>query len=341
MKQLGLALFALALGGCVTVNEPLLTPVSAAAGQRTILTVYPGPGTWVISESESKAEAAAKSMPLFSTVVESMQDERDRKMSEQLAPYIPRWKPAEIFEPLLRAELLRTRFPGRFVPAAETELDSATVRGLNRAANALEWQKKYFYGDPSLPLPRDYSRFMALDDALIYEANLLVYVAANDNGDMVPSLGLSSRLIRCQTNHLLWKHEDRVSDPAAAKSLNEFATLPEQLMDRWKALLPTLAAQAAASLNAALGVSSSSYGGAPVLPAPGAWPTVSTGTVTEAPPASAPQPAAPASLVPALSTAPASGGVLPPATSTAPITDGPPAAPPPPVSADGPPANTP
>ncbi|MDD5656034.1 MAG: hypothetical protein PHF00_02110 [Elusimicrobia bacterium] len=338
MNRLAPLALALALGGCVTIADPMLSSQSIAPGQRTILAVYPGPGTWVVSESESKAEAAAMSMPLLSTVAQSLQDERDRKMSEQFAVYIPPWKAERELEPILRAQLEQSGFPGRIVPAAQSELDAATLRDFNRSPNALEWQRKYYYGDPSQPLPRDYSRFLALDDALILEANLLASVAADDDGNMAPTLSISSRLIRCQTNRLLWRHEDKVSDAAGARSLNEFATLPQQLIDRWKALLPQLAAKTAESLRAALGQAPA----APAVAAPAA-PASSSGYPQAGqmlqPPPGYPRPGQtipPPTIYPptGATTSPSSTQALP--WSMPAIT---PAAAPP--GADGPPASTP
>jgi hypothetical protein len=286
-----LPVFLLLFGGaCVSLDTPALTPQAIGKGQRTILMVYPSPGPWVITESESKAEGMAKTLPVFSFVVQSMQDDRYRTASDTLQKYLPPWKPAELLEPKLLDELGKSGFPGKFIPVAETDQGTATVRLWNRATDTLDWQNKYFYGDPSQPFPRDYSRIMDWDDALALEVNLLPYVAADDEGNMVPTLGASTRLFRCQTMHLLWEHQDVVDDKSAAKSLYEFETLPQQLMDRWQALVPKLAATVSTSLHTtlfpALSTSTFQGGGKPAVAnssatAPGALkPTASGGRST-------------------------------------------------------------
>jgi len=49
-----------------------------------VVLVFAAPGPWVISDSESKAESAAKTMPLFSAVVQTFQDDRDKAASAGL-----------------------------------------------------------------------------------------------------------------------------------------------------------------------------------------------------------------------------------------------------------------
>ena len=328
MKTIWLPALTLFCGACVTLNEPVLTPQAIGKDQRTILLVFPSPGPWVITDSESKAEAAAKMLPGISFVVQSFQDDRYKAASDTLRRYIPHWRPGELFEPLLLKELARAGFPGHFIPAAETELDTATVRAWNRAADTLDWQTRYFYGDPALPLPRDYSRVLSLDDALTFEVNLLPYVAADDDGNMVPTLSASTRLLRCQTMHLLWKHEDKAEDTANARSLYEFETLPQQLVDRWKGLMPGLAAKVSGSLYTALHPgSTATYSGAvsnisapaastPTLTIPAA-PVASSGTVSVSTEAAASISTAAVFAVPAASTG---TGTTPPIASSATVT---------------------
>lgn len=287
MKRLLPPACALLCGACVTVNEPVLSPQSAAQGQKTVLAVYASPGPWVVTDTESKAESAAKTLPLLSSVVQGFQDERNRKEAEDLEKFLPPWRPAEEFAPMLLEQLSLTGFPGRFVPAAETQLGTAALRGFNRSSSVLDWQKTYFYEDPLLPQPRNYSRILSLDDALVFEANLLPEIVADDDGNMIPTLSVSSRLLRCRDMRLLWKHEDKIEDKAGARSLYEFKTLGRQLVDRWKALIPALAAKVAASLREALG----SAAAAPATPAPEA-PAVSVSSAAAASPAAPPPPSA-------------------------------------------------
>jgi hypothetical protein len=252
MRRLWPLALTLACGACVTLNEPVLAPQSIAKGQRTILLVYAAPGPWVITDSESKAEAAAKMLPGLSYAVQSFQDDRYKAAAETLQKYVPPWGVKSLVEEALLKELPKTRFPGSFVPVAEASADTAALRGWNRASDTLDWQNRYLYPDPLAPHPRDYARFLPWDDALVFEVNVLPLVAADDDGNMIPTLSAASRLVRCQTLHLLWKHEDKADDPGNARSLYEFETLPQQLIDRWKALVPALASKISGSLYASL-----------------------------------------------------------------------------------------
>ncbi|MDD5629531.1 MAG: hypothetical protein PHU21_10740 [Elusimicrobia bacterium] len=293
---LALALFCSA---CVSVGEPVLAPESLPPGQRTILLVYPAPAPWVITDSESKAESAAKMLPGLSYAVSSFQEDRYKAAADTLNKYVPGWPSGALLEAALLRELPRARFPGSFVPAAEAEADTATLRGWNRAKDVLGWQNRYLNPDPLQPHPRDYSRFLPWDDALVLEVNLLPMLAADDDGNMIPTLTASSRLFRCQTMRLLWQHEDKADDPASARTLYEFETLPQQLLDRWKALVPALATKISGSLYAALNP------GALPLAAPAA----SSGTAAASLPASVST--APAAAPVRVSTAPAPAPVSP------------------------------
>jgi len=314
---------ALGCGACVTVGEPVLAPQSIAKGQRTILLVYPAPAPWVITDSESKAEAAAKMLPVFSYAVSSFQDDRYKAASDTLNRYIPRWPSRNLLEAALIKELAKTDFPGHVIPVAEADPDTATLRGWNRAADVLDWQNRYLTPDPTLPHPRDYSRVLAWDDALALEVDLLPLLAADDDGNMVPTLTATSRIFRCQTMHLLWQHEDKVEDKSNARSLYEFETLSQQLLDRWQGLVPTLAAKISGSLygslHPGLAVSSGTAVASGTAPGP-AGPAVSTGTGAFAlPPAASTATAAPAvssstltaPILPAVSSGTVSGLQIP------------------------------
>jgi len=204
-------------------------------------------------------------------------------------------------------ELAKTRFPGKFIPASEAALDTATVSAWNRAADTLDWQTKYLHEDTALPHPRDYTRILSLDDALVFEANLLPYVAADESDNVIPSLTLTSALYRCRDMHLLWRNEVTVDSKANARTLYEFKTLPQQLVDRWKDLMPTLAAQVAQNFSIAL-ASASAAGipsGAAISSGTVGAPAISTGT--ETPP-----------LVPAV--APGTAAVITPEVSSGTVT---------------------
>jgi hypothetical protein len=294
----GLCIAALAplCGACVTLNEPVLTPQSIGKGQRAIVLVYAAPGPWVITDSESKAEAAAKMLPGLSFAVQSFQDDRYKAASESLRKYVPPWPARALVEAELLKALPRTRFPGNFIPVAEASVDTATLRLWDRASDTLDWQNRYLYPDPMAPHPRDYGRYLPWDDALVLEVNVLPQLTADDDGNMIPTLIAASRLLRCQTLRLLWKHEDKADDPAGARSLYEFMTLPQQLLDRWQGLAPALAEKIAGSLFSALNPGAA-LPGSPPDALPGAPP----GASSDGPPA--PQP--PAAMEPRSPEAPA------------------------------------
>ncbi len=253
MKNLIIPVLAIFCGACVSMNTETFSKQSVEPRQRTIVVIYPSPGPWVVSESESKAESASMTLPLLSAVVQSYQDSRDKEASAGLAQYIPPWHPEKLFAPHLMEALAKTSFPGRFIPAAESELDTATLRGLNRADDALDWQNKYFLADSGQTQARDYTKILSLDDALVFEANLIPSVAADDDGNMIPTLSLSSRLVRCQTGHTLWRHEAKAENKEAARSLYEFKSIPQELVGRWIMLMPVLSLEAANGLRVALG----------------------------------------------------------------------------------------
>lgn len=291
MKRLVL-LSLLLPAACAMVDEPRLTPTSVFPGQRTVVLVYPSPGPWVIREADTKPESAAKILPGLGFLVEAAQDERDLGVSNDLKQYLPRWTPVELFTPLLIEGLAKAGYPGKLLYHYQAELATETVRGFNRAKDVLDWQKTYYDDEPDRPLARDYSKLMALDDAVILEVNLRYGCIGNDDGNMVPRLSAYSRLLRAGTMKPLWRREATVEDLPGAKSLFEFQTLPLQLIDRWKGLLPTLASKVVedmrASALASLGVSSAT------VQVPGVWPgarppapmapAVSTGTAAAVPP---------------------------------------------------------
>jgi len=320
MKKLFPLACLLSFGACISMEPPVYTPQAAGQGQRTILMVFPSPGAWVVTDSSSKADSMAKTLPVLGMVTQGAQDERYRTASTSLQQYLPHWKPQEVLEPLLITELAKTRFPGKFIPASEAALDTATVTGWNRAADTLDWQNKYLHEDAALPHPRDYTRVLALNDALVFEANLLPYVAADENSNVIPSLTLTSALYRCRDMHLLWKNELTVDSKANARTLYEFKTLPQQLVDRWKELMPALAAQVAQNFNIAL-ASASAVGmpsGTAVSSGTVEAPAVSTAAVTPPPAPAISTGTETPPLVPAV--APSTAAVITPEVSSGTVT---------------------
>jgi hypothetical protein len=239
------------LPACTTIEEPRFSPSAVRPGQRTVLIVYPSPSPWVIADPDSKAESAAKTLPGLSFIVQSFQEERSLKESKDLQQYLPRWAAEKKLLAALLEELPKSGFTGSLSLPEQANLTLDQLRQFNRSPDVLAWQKKYFYEEGGRSLDRNYSALLHLDDALIFEVNLLYGVNGNDEGNMVPVLSASSRLLRANTLRTLWRHEDSVEDPQAARSLYEFKSLPLQLVDNWDRLMPQLAAKIASSLKTA------------------------------------------------------------------------------------------
>jgi hypothetical protein len=253
MRKAAWLLAAPFVSGCVSLEDHSRIAANAVRpGQRTIVVVYPSPGPWVIPDPDSKAESAAKTLPGLSQIVGAFQDERGQREAADLKQYLPRWNPAPALSEALLRDLGGVGYAGQFLPQAGSELTDEQARRFNRSADILTWQRTYFYDHPERGLSRNYAQILALDDALILEVNLLSGLQGNDEGNMIPTLWSSTRLLRANTLRPLWAKEDLVEDLASARSMYEFKTLPQQLVDRWNALLPQLSLKIAASLSSAL-----------------------------------------------------------------------------------------
>lgn len=241
------------ISGCVSLEDNSRVAANAVRpGQRTIVVVYASPGPWVIPDPDSKAESAAKTLPGLSQIVGAFQDDRGLREAADLKQYLPRWNPVPALSEALLRDLAGAGFAGQFIPQAGSDLADEQVRRFNRSADILTWQRTYFYDHPERGLSRNYSQILSLDDALILEVNLLSGVQGNDDGNMIPTLWSSTRLLRANTLRPVWAKEDQVEDASSARSMYEFKTLPKQLLDRWDALLPQLSLKIAASLSSAL-----------------------------------------------------------------------------------------
>ena len=245
--------------------------------QRTLLLVYAAPGP-AVTEEDTNVDDAAKLLPGIAQLVQSSQDEKDLASSKNLQQFLPAWKPDEKFHALLRKELAGIGYAGRFVTPEEAELPAQAFKELNRASDELDWRLRYYLPNPDAPVPRDYSKFLSLaaDDALVLEINLMygvVRVPQSTEGIVTPHMGAMLKFYRAGTMRQLWQDEETLSDTGAAKSLYEFESEPQTLMDSWNKLMPQLAGKLASDFK--LGLT-----GAPVHPLPGqapAVPAVSTG----------------------------------------------------------------
>jgi|CXWL01.1.fsa_nt_gi hypothetical protein len=225
-------LFALlsALAGCVSV-EPAPDPRGAVKpGQRIIVMVYQSPGPWIVADADSKAETALKIMPL-GTLLQTIQEEKINELSKEIQPYLPRPRYAAAVEGALIAAL-KTAHDGPIQTGIEAGIEPLQRKQWNDATDQLDWRRKYFVTDPG-KAPRNYSKLLSLDDAMILDVNLSFGVEPEEETDRsLPVLSASSRLYRADTTRMMWSHEDFLSDKTSSATLTEFRAAPSDLTDR-------------------------------------------------------------------------------------------------------------
>lgn len=301
MRVLPFAVLAAALASCVSLEEAVIARGSVQPGQRTVLLVYAAPAP-LVADSDSKAETAAKIVPGLGLVVQDAQNQGRIKASKDLGQYLPAWDPAGKFRAALLQELELTGYPGKFVTREETQLSAEDAARLDRAADVVDWQDRFFLPLPDGHIARNYSRFLSLDDALVFEANLLYGTLGDEEGNAKPTLAAAVRLVRANNMRQLWYKQESVEDAAEPWILYDYKLRPHALVARWEKLMPPLAAAVAKSLRENL--QKSGAFAPPVIavmpqqdsaPAP-TPPELSTATVAAEPPE---QPAAAAPQIPA------------------------------------------
>lgn len=280
MKRL-LPLF-LALGGCVA-PEPVPDARGAVApGQRLVVAVYAAPGPWIVSDPDSKAESAAKILPI-GMLMQAVQEDRVLETSKELQPYLPRPRFDKAFEAAYLKELAALH-DGKTQNWAEAGLPGEAKREFNRAEDQLDWRRRYLL--PRGAAPRDYSRFLSLDDAVVVDLNLEFGTSLTEGeGRLLPTLTVATRVYRPGTTKLLWSRVDSASDMSSTRTLLEFRAEPKELTERLEALVPVLAKTAAASLASGLRLSAPAPAAAAPVAAsltaePPAEPVASSATAT-------------------------------------------------------------
>jgi hypothetical protein len=241
MRRLALlALFAAAAAGCVSV-APLPDPKGALRpGQRLVVAVFPSPGPWILDAADSKAEAAAKISPV-GFLMQSVQDEHTLKVSQDLQQYMPRpHYVLEVQDPLLASLKHAVSSTTPVQTALEAGIVPAQLVEWNKAKDQLDWRARYYAPDPDLPAPRDYARVLTLDDALILDVNVSYGITAADDGRLMPQMSAASRVYRGDTSHMIWEHEDEVTDVSSSATLVDFKLAPADLTARLEALAPKL-----------------------------------------------------------------------------------------------------
>ena len=237
-----------AFAACVSIEPGPVKNVVIRPGQRTVLLVYPSPGPWV-SQSDTKADSAAKFVPGIGLMWQGAQDERALKDSNDLKRYLPGWHVGEEFFPHLASQLKKTGYPGKWLDDKEAGLSPEVVARFNRAKDVLKWRSRFFVPEPrSLLHLRNYSNIIQLDDALVLEVNIQ-YGVTGLGAQVHPVLESVTRLFRAGTMRLLWEHKAKSEDAALTKHIYDFKVDPEVLKKALRGLMPDLATQIAAGLR--------------------------------------------------------------------------------------------
>jgi hypothetical protein len=251
-RSLRLAVLASLFAACVTVEPPPNPLGTVKSGQRLIVMVYQSPGPWIVADADSKAETALKLLPL-GTFLQGMQEERINELSKEIQPYLPRPRYDQAVEAAL-INALKTSHTGQVQTAAEAGIAPAQRKEWNAASDQMDWRHKYWFTEPGRPSPRDYTKLLSLDDAVILEVNLSFGLEPDDQDRTLPALSAASRLYRADTAKMLWGREERLSDTTSSSTLTEFRADPPDLTNRLYALSEPLAAKIAAGFARDVGL---------------------------------------------------------------------------------------
>jgi hypothetical protein len=251
-----LASVAAAAAGCVSVDGPPDPHGALKTGQRVVVAVYPSPGPWIIGATDSKAEAAGKITPL-GFLIQTAEDSRTLAVSKNLQQYLPRPRLADAVQETLLKALRTARSTDTVQTTTEAGIPIAQLREWNKSTDQLDWRQRYYFPDPDAPAPRDYARILTLDDALILDVNVSFGTDANDSGNVMPQMSAATRVYRGDTSHLLWTHEDVVTDQTSSSTLTDYQVSPWTLTDSLTKLAPTLGTNIATAFLAALTVAPS------------------------------------------------------------------------------------
>jgi len=260
-----------ALAACVSV-EPLADPKgSIAAKQRLVVLVWQAPGPWIVKDSDSKAESAAKILPV-GFLLQNVQNDKTLEFSKDLQQYLPRPRyDRQLADSLIKT--LKTLHGGPVQTAEEAGISPAQLRDWNLAKDQLDWRLRYYAPEAGLPSPRDYSKILSLDDAAILEVNLSFGTEATDTEEVqiLPTLSAVARVYRADTSHLLWNREEILSDKTSSMTISEFRLEPWQLTQRLEKLAPPLGETLARLTTKALGLTppaATKHAAPPSAPAP-------------------------------------------------------------------------
>lgn len=233
-RTLSFALITSLLAACVTAEPPPNPRGAVKIGQRLIVMVFQSPGPWIVADPDSKAELAMKILPL-GNFLQGMQEDRINELSKEIQPYLPRPRYDQAVEAQL-IKALKAAHGGQVLTATEAGISPLQRREWNTASDQLDWRRKYYFTDSSKASPRNYSKLLSLDDAIIVEVNLSFGLEPNEEERTLPVLTAASRAYRADTTRMMWSREDRISDQTSSATLTEFRAEPVELTDRLYAM---------------------------------------------------------------------------------------------------------
>ena len=210
-----------------------------------VLIVYPAPGPMV-----EDAAGAAEAVPGIGLLVQSSRNERTRENSALVAKYWPgQWSADALFyQPLLK-ELKQSGYSGAWTLPADAELTPEKLAPLNAAKDVVDWYQRYYEPPEPGTYPRDYSRMISLNGALVFEVSLRYGVMVGGDGAAVPTLGGSAVIYRADTMKEMWRHSEVVQDASGARNIDDFKANIKELAPKIEKLMPQLAHALAVSLH--------------------------------------------------------------------------------------------
>ncbi len=218
---------------------------SVKSDQRMIVMVYQSPGPWIVADPDSKTETAIKLMPL-GAFLQGMQEDRINDFSKEIQPYLPRLRYGQAVEAAM-IQALKAAHGGPVQTSAEAGIAPLQRRDWNASVDQLDWRRKYYFTETGKASPRDYSKLLSLDDAIILEINLSFGLEPAPEDRTLPTLSAAARAYRADTTRMLWSREVRLSDTISSSTLSEFRAAPGELTDRLYALSAPLAVKITAA----------------------------------------------------------------------------------------------
>lgn len=245
----GLCALAVA-AGCVSVEQAPVGKDVLQKGQRAVVVVYAGPTAYV-GQEETKGDTAASLIPGLALAAAGITDDKALAASKELQQYVPAsFDPLASFQTPLMTELAKTPAKGTWVTASDAGLTPDQLRPLNASDSIIDWRHKYFDYNYTYEKPaRDYSKFLNIDDALVFEVNLQYGLTVGDSDVATPNVTAIAHLYNADSMKLLWSDQETSEDQPGAKTRYDYESAPQDLVARWQALAPQVAHSIAAAFS--------------------------------------------------------------------------------------------